>query len=111
MILQALRQKLSTLAAEEAISGLPPSRPSAVSEVAPAADSWQTGWSGWREQDYALGRGSRRQQRRPPAQSGCTNLRTLLSSESLSEIWEAMLGATSGPEHVIESWTELLRLN
>ncbi|MFN8610371.1 MAG: hypothetical protein U0931_22730 [Vulcanimicrobiota bacterium] len=108
MILQALRQKLTTLAAEESYAALPPARPTVVDEIAPAADSWQTGWSGWREPEYGQGRG---QQRRTPLQSGCTNLRTLLSSESLAEAWEAMLGATSGPEHVIDSWTQLLRLN
>ena len=110
MIRQALRQKLSTLAAEEAMTGLPNARPQTITEITPAADSWQTSWSGWREPEYRQG-GQQQQRRGPAAQGGCTNLRSLLSSESLGEIWEAMLGASSGPACVIESWTQLLNLN
>ncbi|MBS2036275.1 hypothetical protein JST97_14890 [bacterium] len=82
-----------------------------ITEISPAADSWQTSWSGWREQEWTQAQSGQGQQRRSAPQSGCTNLRTLLSSESLAEAWEALLGATSGPECVIDSWTQLLRLN
>lgn len=90
-------------------------RPQTVTEVSPAGDSWQAGWSAWRYPDEerrpqgpSQGRGSFQA---APFQGGCTNLRTLLSSESLGEVWEAMLGQTSSQELVIDGWTQLLRLN
>lgn len=88
-------------------------RPQTVSEVTPATDSWQPSWSAWRfsdEQRSGQGR-PRRQQQLPALASGCTNLRTLLSIESLGEVWGDMLGQRTAQDGVINSWTELLRLN
>jgi len=88
-------------------------RPQTVTEVSPATDSWQPSWSAWRYSDEERsGQGhSSRQQQPPSLPSGCTNLRTLLSIECLGEVWGDMLGQTSAQDCVIESWTELLRLN
>jgi len=82
-----------------------------VTEVSPASDSWQASWSAWRYTDGERRGPDRRRSGGGGLQSGCTNLRTLLSSESLAEVWEAMLGQTSSQEHVIDGWTQLLRLN
>ncbi len=87
-------------------------RPQTVTEVSPASDSWQANWSAWRDlEGERQGQGRPRAPRAPVPQSGCTNLRTLLSSESLGEVWEAMLGQSSSQTHVIDCWTQLLRLN
>ncbi|MBX3167259.1 MAG: hypothetical protein KF760_07595 [Candidatus Eremiobacteraeota bacterium] len=85
-------------------------RPQMVMEVSPASDSWQASWSAWRYPEEERGQGQGRSGG-TAAQTGCTNLRTLLSSESLGEVWEAMLGQTSSQDLVIDSWTQLLRLN
>ena len=84
-----------------------------VTEVTPASDSWQASWSAWRDlEGERQGQGQTRSRARAGrSHSGCTNLRTLLGSESLGEVWEALLGQTSSQEHVIDCWTQLLRLN
>ena len=88
-------------------------RPQTVPEVTPATDSWQPSWSAWRYSDQERpGQGNfPGQQQSCALPSGCTNLRTLLSIESLGEVWGDMLGQSSAQDFVIESWTELLRLN
>ncbi len=89
-------------------------RPQTVTEVTPANDSWQAGWSAWRYPEEERGQGQSKGQGQPkgtPLQGGCTNLRTLLSIESLGEVWEAMLGQASSQDLVIDGWTQLLRLN
>lgn len=84
-----------------------------VTEVSPASDSWQASWSAWRdlEGERPSHSGIRRRSQGNAPQSGCTNLRTLLSIESLGEVWEALLGQTHSHDHVIDCWTQLLRLN
>ena len=89
-------------------------RPQTVTEVTPATDSWQPSWSAWRYSDeerpgHGHSRGQQQQSCALP--SGCTNLRTLLSIESLGEVWGDLLGQSSAQDFVIESWAELLRLN
>jgi hypothetical protein len=86
-------------------------RPQTVTEVSPASDSWQASWSAWRDLEGERQGQGRPRPRKGGSHSGCTNLRTLLSCESLGEVWEAMLGQTSGQDHVIDCWTQLLRLN
>lgn len=88
-------------------------RPQTVTEVTPPGDSWQPSWSAWRDCDgERSGQGhSPRHKQNPTVASGCTNLRTLLSIESLGEVWGDMLGQSSAQDYVIENWTELLRLN
>ena len=88
-------------------------RPQTVTEISPASDSWQASWSAWRYPEDERPRQGQQERSRSGAgvQSGCTNLRTLLGIESLGEVWEAMLGQTSSQDLVIDSWTQLLRLN
>ncbi len=90
-------------------------RPQMVTEVTPAADSWQASWSAWHYPEEERPRRAPQSLAQSAAtqtlQSGCTNLRTLLSFESLGDVWEAMLGQASSQDLVIESWTQLLRLN
>lgn len=90
-------------------------RPQMVTEVTPASDSWQASWSAWRYPEDERGQGQRKERAAQtsgvPLPGGCTNLRTLLSIESLGDVWEAMLGQTSSQDLVIDGWTQLLRLN
>lgn len=90
-------------------------RPQMVTEVTPAADSWQASWSAWHYPEEERPRRAAQcltsSSASPAFQSGCTNLRTLLSFESLGDVWEAMLGQASSQDLVIESWAQLLRLN
>lgn len=86
-----------------------------VTEISPASDSWQASWSAWRYPEEERPRHGQPERSLAGGgtgvQSGCTNLRTLLGIESLGEVWEAMLGQTSSQDLVIDSWTQLLRLN
>jgi hypothetical protein len=89
-------------------------RSQVVTEIAPSSDPWQASWYSWHESESPdrSDRNPRRQQQSPPDLSqGCSNFRTLLSSEALGEVWSDLLGQTSAQDYVIESWTQLLHLN
>ncbi len=88
-------------------------RSQVVPEIAPSSDPWQASWYSWHESEVPERRSQRGGGRSgsPSLQNGCSNFRTLLCSESLTEVWEALLGRTSSQEYVIDSWTQLLTFN
>lgn len=92
-----------------------------VTEISPTNDPWQSSWYNWREnfeEEPQDGEGVQAGLARvlpveaeDESENGCGNFRSLLCSESLGDIWEALLGRTASQTYVIDLWTQLLNPN